>query len=138
MMMKIKRATRVLAAAFFGAALLTVACKESTGPSTVAGQLTVSVSTSGSGGAAFLITVSGTGISNPAAANANHEFYSIISGNTLTVAVITQSAVTSGNLIRFSVPDVRQAASYNVSVVEVAGTDNELLSPSAFTVSATD
>jgi hypothetical protein len=135
-MMNIKRVTRVLAAAFFGAALLTAACKESTGPSAVPGQLTVSVSTSGSGGAAFLITVTGSGISNPAAVNASHQFYSIISGSTLTAAVITQSAVSSGNLFRFSVPDVNQAASYNVSVVEVAGTDNELLSPSAFSVSA--
>jgi hypothetical protein len=133
--MMMKQATRVSALAFACTALLIIACSESsTGPTQQPGQLTVSVSTSGSGGAAFLVTVTGNGITNPAAANSGHQFYQVASNNTLTAVVISPSAITSGALFRFSVPDVNQAASYDVDLVQVAGTDNALLTASAFDV----
>lgn len=137
--MMMKRATRGLALAIAFAALLITSCsKDSTGPTTQPGQLTVSVSTSGSGGAAFLITVTGNGITSPAAANGNHQFFSLVSSNRLTAAVVAPSAITSGALLRFSVPDVNQASSYDVDLVQVAGADNALLAAGAFDVNVTN
>ena len=133
-MMKTKRATRVLALAIVFLAFYTAACGDSTGPSERPGQLTVSVSTAGNGGAAFLITVTGNSITNPVAANSNHEVFALVSGTTLTAAVITPAAVTSGALLKFSVPDVNVASSYGVTLVEVAGTDNALQSASSYTL----
>jgi hypothetical protein len=96
------------------------------------GQLTVSVSSSATG-AAFNLRITGEDIANPVQAVGSHEIYTFASGDTLNTAVIGQ--VSSGDLLRFSVPDVNQAASYRVTLVEVAGTDNALLSNSSFTVS---
>jgi len=100
-------------------------------PAPEPGQLTVSVSSSLTG-AAFDLTIIGEDIANPVQAVGSHQIYTFASGDTLSTAVIGQ--VSSGDLLRFSVPDVNQAASYRVTLVEVAGTDNALLSNSNFTV----
>ena len=101
-------------------------------PAPEPGQLTVSVS-SGSTGAAFNLTITGEDIANPVQAVGSHQIYTFASGDTLSAAVIGQ--VSSGDLLRFSVPDVNQATSYRVTLVEVAGTDNALLANSSFTAS---
>jgi len=101
-------------------------------PAPQPGQLTVSVSSS-STGAAFSLTITGEDISNPVEAVGSHQVYTFASGDTLNAAVIGN--VSSGDLLRFSVPDVNQASSYRVTLAEVAGSDNVLLSNSSFTVS---
>ncbi|KPK82618.1 MAG: hypothetical protein AMS25_01865 [Gemmatimonas sp. SM23_52] len=131
--MKRKRVLWAWATAIVCAALLAGACEsqDGTGPSGP-GQLTVSVSTTGAGGAAFLLTVTGPGITSPVAANSGHLLYPHISGNTLRVAVI--GSHTAGALLRFSVPDVGQASSYNTTLNQVAGSDNNLQSGGDYTV----
>ena len=80
---------------------------EGTGPpAPQPGQLTVSVSSS-STGAAFNLSIRGEDISNPVEAVGSHEIYTFAMGDTLNVAVIGN--VASGDLLRFSVPDVNQA-----------------------------
>ena len=96
------------------------------------GQLTVSVSSASTGGA-FNLIVTGSSISNPAAAVGSHQLYTFASGDTLNAAVIGN--VSSGDLLSFNVPDVNQASSYRATLLEVAGTDNALLSNSSFTLS---
>jgi hypothetical protein len=132
-MMKRKRVFWAWATTIVCAAFLAGAC-ETGGPSGPSGpgQLTVSVSTTGAGGAAFLLTVTGAGITNPVAANSGHLLYSNISGNTLRVAVI--GSHTSGALLRFRVPDLAQASTYNATLNEVAGSDNNLQSTGNYTV----
>jgi hypothetical protein len=133
-MMKRKRVFWVWATAIACAAFLAGACETGDGPSEPSGpgQLRVNVSTTGNAGAAFLLTVTGAGITNPVAVNTGHLLYEYISGNTLKVAII--GSHTSGALLRFSVPDVAQASSYNATLNEVAGSDNNLQSTSAYTV----
>jgi len=134
-MMKRKRVFWVRAIAIASATFLAGACESGgDGPSGPSGpgQLTVSVSTTGAGGAAFLLTVTGAGITNPVAANSGHLLYSNISGNTLRVAVI--GSHTSGALLRFRVPDLAQASTYNATLNEVAGSDNNLQSTGNYTV----
>jgi hypothetical protein len=93
-------------------------------PAPEPGQLTVNLATSGRGGAAFLVQVTGDSISNPTAANTNHKLYGSIEGNTLRLAVIGSAA--DGPLFRFHVPDVNAADGYAVTLEEVAGSDNQL------------
>jgi hypothetical protein len=132
-MMNDKRVHWVRASALVCALVLAAGCsKESTGPTVVPGQLTVSVSTAGSAGAAFLVTVSGSGITNPVAGNASQRLYQMISGNTLKAAVI--GSLSSGALLKFDVPDVNRASSYNVTLLQVAGSDNALLATGDWSV----
>ncbi len=120
-----KRAYTALAATLLLAAFLVGGCSGSTEPSgPQPGQLTVNLSTTGGGGSAFLLTVSGSGITNPVAASAGHQLYSFASGNTLKVAVVGN--ISTGALMRFSVPDVNQSGSYSVTLNEAAGSDNSL------------
>ncbi len=100
-------------------------------PAPQPGQLTVSVS-SASTGAAFNLIVTGENISNPVEAVGSHQLYTFAAGDTLSVAVI--GTVSSGDLLRFSVPDVNQVNSYRATLLEVAGTDNALLSIGSFTL----
>lgn len=129
-----KRATWAGPLAIVCAALLIGACSKSddgTGPTgPQPGQLKVTVSTTGSAGAAYLLTVRGAGITNPAPANGSHRLYSYLAADTLRVALV--GTVSSGDLLTFGVPDVNAVSSYRVTLNEVAGTDNELLSASAF------
>jgi hypothetical protein len=63
--------------------------------------------------------------------SSSFRLYTLASGDTLRAAVI--GTVSSGDLLRFSVPDVNQASGYHVTLEEVAGTDNQLLSTGNFT-----
>jgi hypothetical protein len=134
-MIKRKRLTRAWALTIAGAALLAGGCggDDGTGPpKPQPGQLTVNVSATGSPGAAFLLTVRGTNITDPVAANSGHKLYTFASGDTLKAAVI--GTVSSGALLKFSVPDVNQASGYRVSLNQVAGTDNALIPVASFGV----
>ena len=133
-----KRVFRIWALPVVCAAFLVGSCSsdgdDGTGPAAVQpGQLAVAVTTSGTAGAAFQLLVTGADIANPVQVGATHRLYTAASGDTLRAAVIAQ--VSSGELLRFSVPDVNQASSYNVLLQEVAGSDNALLSTGSFSVS---
>jgi hypothetical protein len=136
--MRTNRGYWAAAAAIAFATLLAGACSSDsggpTGPSGP-GQLTVNLSTTGSG-AAFLVQLTGSGITNPTAASSGDLFYSFASGNTVKIAVIGSHS--SGALFRFSVPDVSQVSSYGVTLLEVAGSNNALQSTSGFTLSVTN
>ncbi len=135
--MSIKRANWSLAAVVVSASLLAGACggdDDGTGPpAPLPGQLTVNVSTSGGPGAAFKLTVTGEGIASPVKVGTSHQLYTFASGDTLKAALI--GTVSTGELLKFSVPDVNQASSYRVTLNEVAGSDNALLSLGSFSVS---
>jgi hypothetical protein len=133
--MKLQRALWTGATAIICAALLVTACrKEATGPSS--GQLTVDVSAAAGPGVAFQVTVIGEGITQPVVASPGDLIYSFAAGDTLKVAVIGEHS--SGPLFRFSVPDGSRASSYAVVLLEVAGSDNALLSGADFTLSASN
>ncbi|NIN72667.1 MAG: hypothetical protein GTO46_12240 [Gemmatimonadetes bacterium] len=131
--MNIQRAFRTGATAVVCAALLVTACRESLAPSR-SGPLTVHVSAAAGPGAAFKVMVIGEGISEPVVANAGDLLYSFASNDTLKVAVIGEYS--SGPLFRFSVPDRSLASSYTVVLLEVAGSDNALLTGADFTLTA--
>lgn len=136
--MRIQRANWAWTAALVCAAFLFAGCSSSgddtTGPSGP-GQLTVNLSSSGSGGAAFLITLTGDGITNPVAVNGAHRVYTYSSASSVRVALV--GSATSGDILRFDVPDVGQLASYSARLDEVAGSDNQLGSTSDFTLTVT-
>lgn len=116
------------------AALLPNGCKDSTSPGGP-GQLTVTISSSAGSGAAFLVTVSGQGVSDPIAASDGHLVYSLLSEGTTRVAVI--GPVASGALFKFTVPDVGRAQDYTVHLEQVAGADNRMLATSDFSLAVT-
>jgi len=95
------------------------------------GQLRVTLASSTAVGAVVL-TLSGTGITSPAASG-GAELYFDLSGGTLH-GVLAGSSL-SGNILTFSVPDVKQAAGYAVSLQEAAGTSNQPLDTSGVTLS---
>ncbi|MGB5526700.1 MAG: hypothetical protein WBN79_07560 [Gemmatimonadota bacterium] len=95
------------------------------------GQLRVTLSSSTAVGAVVL-TVSGTGITSPAASGGAQLYYDQ-SGGVLT-AVVTGTSL-SGEILRFTVPDVAQVAGYEVSLQEVAGTSNQSLASSGVQLS---
>lgn len=95
------------------------------------GQLRVTLSSSTAVGAVVL-TVSGTGITSPAASG-GAQLYFDLSGGALH-AVLAGSSL-SGNILTFSVTDVKQAASYAVSLQEAASTVNEPLDTGGVTLS---
>ncbi len=85
------------------------------------GQLRVTLS-GGSPVGAVVFTVTGSGITSPVASG-GASLYHDLSGGTLLAAVVGASL--SGEVLRFTVPDVRQVASYQVSVQQAAGNDNQ-------------
>jgi len=95
------------------------------------GQLRVTLTTSTAVGAVVL-TVNGTGITSPAPSG-GAELYFDLSGGTLH-AVLAGSSL-SGNILTFSVPDVKQAAGYAVSLQEAASAANQPLDTSGVTLS---
>jgi len=95
------------------------------------GQLRVTLSSSTAVGAVVL-TVSGPGITSPAASG-GAQLYFDLSGGALH-AVLASSSL-SGEILTFSVPDLKQAAGYQVSLQEVAGTSNQPLDTSGVTLS---
>jgi hypothetical protein len=119
------------------AAVVAISCggdgDEGTGPpGPVAGQLTVSISTTRDPGSAFLLTIRGDGMSGPTAPSASHRLYTYLSGDTLTAALIGE--VSEGALLKFNVPDVNRASSYRVNLLQVAGADNALLPLGTFSI----
>lgn len=111
------------------AGLLFLGCgDDSTGPpqpQPQPGQLQVTVA----GGSAFggiFLTVTGAGITAPAAAGGASLYYDV-SGTTLSATVVGPTL--SGEVLRFSVPDVRNVTDYQVGIQQVAGTSNQPLSP---------
>lgn len=133
--MRRTRGSALALAALVGALAWAQACKDSTGPGARRGQLTVEIQTSGSGGAAFLVTVTGDSITSPVAANASHEIYSYVAGRTLKAAVV--GSLSSGPLLRFTVPDVNRVSQYTATLNQVAGADNALQSTSSYTLAIT-
>ena len=95
------------------------------------GQLRVTLSSSTPVGAVML-TVSGTGITSPAASGGT-QVYHDVSGSTLSAVVVGASL--SGEIMKFTVPDVKQVAGYEVSVEQVAGPANQPLATSGISVS---
>ena len=95
------------------------------------GQLRVTLSSSTPVGAVVL-SVSGTGITSPAASGSARLYYDL-SGGVLN-AVLAGSSL-SGDVLTFTVPDVRQAAGYQVSLQEAASTANQPLDTSGVTLS---
>jgi hypothetical protein len=77
----------------------------------------------------LVLTVTGEGISAPAALSGG-TLYHDLSGNELRAVVVASSL--TGSVLRFSVPDVREVAQYQASLQQVAGTDDELRSTSAY------
>lgn len=123
--------TRVLLGAV-AAGLLFLGCGDSPTspppPQPVPGELAVTVT----GGAAFggvFLTVTGAGITAPAASGGS-SLYSDVSGTMLSATVV--GSTLSGEVLRFSVPDVGDASDYVVAIQQVAGTSNQPLSPAAY------
>jgi len=109
-----------------GALLLGCGGGDSTGPTEPPpqpGALQITVYGSVPLGGAVL-TITGPGISAPAAP-AGATLYYDLSGSTLHAVVVASSM--SGQVLRFSVPDVRDANQYAVSLEQVAGTANQPL-----------
>jgi hypothetical protein len=75
-----------------------------------------------------VLTVTGPGITSPAASGGAQLYYDL-SGGALHAVVIGASL--SGEILRFTVPDVAQVAGYQVSLQEAAGTSNQSPAPSA-------
>lgn len=95
------------------------------------GQLSVTISSSGPVGAVVL-RVTGPSIGSPVAAG-GADLYHHLTGDTLRAALV--GTTLSGEVLRFSVADLDQAAGYSVTVEQAAGNDDATVSAS--TVSAT-
>jgi hypothetical protein len=95
------------------------------------GELRVSVA-SGTPVGIVVIRVTGSGIASPTASGGAQLYYDL-SGSALS-AVVTGSSL-SGEIMRFMVPDLRQAAAYQVSLEEAAGTTNQPLATGGISVS---
>jgi len=107
-----------------GALILGCGGDDSTGPPRQMpepGQLRITLS-GGSSVGAVVLTVTGSGITSPVASG-GASLYHDLSGGTLRAAVVGASL--SGEILHFTVPDVRQVASYQVSVQQAAGNDNQ-------------
>jgi hypothetical protein len=95
-----------------------------TGPPPQPGELTV-VLASGSSVGGVVLTVTGPGITSPAASGSAQLYYDQ-SGGALHAVVVGASL--SGEILSFTVPDVAQVAGYQVSLQEATGTSNQPLS----------
>ena len=116
------------------AGVLILGCGDgSTAPQLEPGQLQVSLS-GGSSVGAVVLTVTGSGIASPVASG-GASLYHDLSGDTLRAAVVGASL--SGEVLRFSVPDVRQVASYQVSLQQAAGGDNQPVAPGGISAAVT-
>lgn len=95
------------------------------------GELRVSVA-SGTPVGVVVLTVTGAGITSPTASGGMRLYYDL-DGNTLSAVVVGSSL--SGEVMRFTVPDVQQVAGYQVSLEEAAGTTNQPLAPAGVQLS---
>jgi hypothetical protein len=94
-----------------------------TGPKAVPGELTLSLVTPNSDDRAVLISIAGPGpISAITASRTESMAFSQVTTGKASVAVF--GALTSGPLVRFTVPDVAAAASYSATVTEVVDPAN--------------
>lgn len=103
---------------------------DSTGPAEPQpqpGQLQVTLSGGAVGG--LVLTVTGEGITAPAGPS-GAMLYHDLSGSTLNAVVVGTSL--SGQVLVFSVPDVRDASEYAVTLEQVAGTSNQTLAPTGY------
>lgn len=97
-------------------------------PAPVPGALTVSFTAPGSAARAVVVSVTGPGtvaITGVESANPAYSVHSRGSGGSFKAAVF--GTLASGALLRFSVPDVAKAASYAVTIVEVADAENHVV-----------
>jgi hypothetical protein len=129
--------TCAILAAVAGLLILGCGGDDTTGPpepQPQPGVLNVSVN-SGTPVGGVVFTVTGSGITSPAA-SAGARLYHDLSGNTLHAVVVGSSL--SGEIMRFTVPDVRQMAGYQVSVQQASGTANQSLAASGVTLSVVE
>ncbi len=129
--------TRAILATVAGLLILGCGSDDTTGPPEPQprpGVLNVSVN-SGTPVGAVVFTVTGSGITSPAA-SAGARVYHDLSGNTLHAVVVGSSL--SGEIMRFTVPDVRQVAGYQVSVQQASGTANQSLAASGVSLSVVE
>ncbi len=115
------------------AALCLFGCGDdgATEPQPQPGQLRVILSGGTAPAGAVVLTVTGPGISSPVPAG-GAALYHDLAGGTLSAVVVGASL--GGEILRFSVSDVNQIASYAASMRQVAGPDNFLLEAGGFTV----
>jgi len=116
-----------------GALILGCGGDDTTGPlepQPQPGELRVMVA-SGTPVGGVVFTVTGSGITSPAASGGARLYYDL-SGGTLN-AVVTGASL-SAEILRFSVPDVKQVAGYQVSVDQAAGTTNQPIAPGTIEV----
>jgi len=95
------------------------------------GELRVALA-SGTPVGGVVLTVTGPGITAPAASGSAQLYYDQ-SGGALHAVLVGASL--SGEILRFAVPDVAQVAGYQVSLQEATGTSNQSLSPSGVQLS---
>ena len=117
-----------------GALILGCGGDDTTGPpepQPQPGELRV-VLASGTPVGGVVLTVTGAGITSPAASGGNRLYHDLSSG---TLHAVVTGTPLSGEIMRFTVPDVRQVADYLVSVQEAAGTSNQSLASSGVQLS---
>jgi hypothetical protein len=111
---------------------------ETTGPpEPTPGLLTVSLAApAGVSTGALVFTITGPGaVTNVAAASGQH-VYSRPATSGVKVGVF--GTIAAGAVVRFHVPDTRQADEYAATLVEAAGTDNALKPLTGYTLSVSD
>ena len=109
-----------------GALILGCGGDDTTGPpepQPEPGELRVTV-VSGTGIGGVVLTVTGSRITAPAASGGGSLYYDLADS---TLHAVVTGAPISGEIMRFTVPDVRQVAGYQVSVQEAATTSNQPL-----------
>lgn len=117
--------------ALLALAVLTTACASGSGPTTSTpsgnpGWLTVQLTTPNSDDGALQLAVSGPTIDSIAAASP-YEGFGVATGSN--AFVLVAGSVTSGNVVRFKVPDVDRASQYTVTVQAVAQRGTYALRP---------
>ena len=99
-------------------------------PAAVPGVLTLSLTTPHADDRAMMLSISGPGpITEITSSGTSYVLHSRASGTGFRVAVF--GSLTSGALLRFSVPDVNKASSYQAAVLEVSDAANALRSTTA-------
>lgn len=95
------------------------------------GELSVTLSSDVAVGG-LMLTVTGAAMTSPAATGGAQLYYDL-SGGDLQAVVVGSSL--SGAILRFTVPDVRQAATYQATVQEAASPANEPLATAGVSLS---
>lgn len=102
-------------------------------PQSLTGDLEISLSGASTPASAVLIAVSGPSVGVLSALNPNLVFLSVEVGSERRAVFIGD--VQDGQLARFPVPDTAKWAEYRVDLIEMAGGDYRLASPSAVVLS---